>query len=712
MQWAAMDIVGSPLHGWQQWDLAGQHPQRQPTRTRRPPLAKNDMAQTEDIGCDVQMFRTATPDPLKRRKQSRDSSPPMHNKSHTHPPSQACSPDHKGPLRSIDTTPIISQKLRAMQLGPVAHKSYSASWPQLQPGAALLALHAAGLGLCNHTRSACSGRRRLGHFAAGACSGGGGGCGRGGPVSGRPHAYKLLLIVGQIVGDDGGRVLQEQRPCDASDQLGQRKLHARQRRRREAQRGQRRVVVRVQPAQEGRRARHLLGELKGGAQVGVVVNQLVAPHARVGLLGELVGPGGDVRRQQRQLGPQVAVGEQAGGHDEEVKRALRLALGRGDAHLIAALRELQRLPVGTQVQVEVGVRARPVVRVVGGRLVEAQEVVDAGILGGVRQVRKVLQEAGLLHEADGVDARQALAAHKHVHLARAGAQRVLRVVKRAGAASQDGDALAAQRVQVHHLRGVRVQVGRHRLLDEVGRVPLATALDACGQDHLARVQLRRCAGRSVADRHTEQGGHHRAAGVRGGGRTHVLDALHAHAVAHGDVQNLAVPHQVRHPHLLGDLVQRRPRVRPKARLVVRLEGEGGQAKVEAGEVLGRAQRDHARVRHPGALCTLLVFVQAQHVGDALAHEAVRHRQPALAAAHDQGVVDVRAGRGARKSSGHGVGARPWLARPRQDLQVLLDLEGVRLQATGNLHWLAGHCEIAHDWAKKMCWRSSNAGREQ
>jgi hypothetical protein len=84
----------------------------------------------------------------------------------------------------------------------------------------------------------------------------------------RPHAHKLLHIVGEEVLENGWRVLQEQRARDAGNQLGQRKLDARQRRGRQAQRGQGRVVVGVDARQVGRRARLLLQELKAGALQG------------------------------------------------------------------------------------------------------------------------------------------------------------------------------------------------------------------------------------------------------------------------------------------------------------------------------------------------------------------------------------------------------------------------------------------------------------
>ncbi len=99
------------------------------------------------------------------------------------------------------------------------------------------------------------------------------------------------------------------------------------------------------------------------------VNQGVALGAGRG--HECVAPGRDVRRQQPQLWPQLGVGEQAGGDDEEVKEPL-VALGRPHAHALGTRLvrlDLEALPGGAQVQLEVGVRARPVrgVRARGAR---------------------------------------------------------------------------------------------------------------------------------------------------------------------------------------------------------------------------------------------------------------------------------------------------------------------------------------------------------
>lgn len=194
-------------------------------------------------------------------------------------------------------------------------------------------------------------------------------------------------------------------------------------------------------------------------------------------------------------------------------------------------------------------------RAVCGRLVELQEVVDASVLGAVVSSRSAKWRRKPLncmkHEADGVDARQIGPAHVEVHLAQPALEAVLRVVKRAGAAAQDRDALALQRGKVDGLAGVRVQVLGQRLRGEAGgagarRTPHACmhacCLGARQQPRHAMMQKRESSmlGHSSRVHHTPACGpgrakalHHHAdatPSLHGATRAALVHRLNAHAV--------------------------------------------------------------------------------------------------------------------------------------------------------------------------------------
>ena len=114
-----------------------------------------------------------------------------------------------------------------------------------------------------------------------------------------------------------------------------------------------------------------------------------------------------------------------------------------------------------------------------------------------------------------------------------------------------------------------------------------------------------------------------------------------HGVAH--------PQQVGQPVRGGDLVEALPALGAVLRLVPGAKGQRGKADVGAGQVLGRAQRVHARVGAPGTFAAARRTIDDAHVAHALAHQGEGGRLPAHAAADDQH-VEHRPAVGARRSA--------------------------------------------------------------
>ena len=129
-----------------------------------------------------------------------------------------------------------------------------------------------------------------------------------------------------------------------------------------------------------------------------------------------------------------------------------------------------------------------------------------------------------------------------------------------------------------------------------------------------------------------------------------LDAIldsNWHGVAH--------PQQVGQPIGGGDLGEALPALGPVLGLVPGAERERGEAEVGPGQVLGRAQRIHARIGAPRALAAARRAVDDAHVAHAVAGEREGRRLPAHAAADDEHVERRPAvGAGNRR---HPVGGR-------------------------------------------------------
>ena len=167
----------------------------------------------------------------------------------------------------------------------------------------------------------------------------------------------------------------------------------------------------------------------------------------------------------------------------------------------------------------------------------------------------------------------------------------------------------------------------------------------CGVGHAVHEGRDLRAAQAVAAR----GQHHAArqpGGVAGGGlHVHRHQAVGAWVhggdgvfIAHVGLRHAAVPAQVVHPLQARDLVERGPGLAAPLGLEPGAEGERGHAERGAGELLGRAQRVHARRGGPGALVVGARAVQ-QHGGNALLRQRHAGRQAGLAGTDDEHVGD-------------------------------------------------------------------------
>ncbi len=260
--------------------------------------------------------------------------------------------------------------------------------------------------------------------------------------------------------------------------------------------------------------------------------------------------------------------------------------------------------------------------VVGGRLVAFEKILHHPIFGLIRQSGEARDDAVRLQKTDRVNGGQLLAADKDMHLPRAQRQRMLRIVEGRRAAAQYRDPPARQRIEIDGLRGVGIKMAG-QLRHHGGHLPLAAALYAGGHDDLARQQRF-----AIGQRQAEQAAPH---------RFHQRDPA---VVAHRQAQHAAIPAQIVHPVAPGDLVNGGPALRPVHRLPISAEGERGDAIVDGGQMLGRAQRHHPRIAVPRPFLPRRIFVEHKDVGNPFAQQAEGRAQPALPAADDHHVVDV------------------------------------------------------------------------
>ncbi len=253
------------------------------------------------------------------------------------------------------------------------------------------------------------------------------------------------------------------------------------------------------------------------------------------------------------------------------------------------------------------------------------------------------QEAGVGQRLVRLHALQFVAAAEHLDLRGTVLERGGRVVERGGRGANHGDALTAQALEIDWLGRVRAQRSR-QFGDRPRHPPVAAGMDALREHELAREADLARAVRLELDA--------QEAVARARDRCH---ADEAHPVAHRQLQHATEPAEVGLPHLLRDVLDRGERAGAVLRLHPRLEREAGHAEVGATDVLGRAQRLHAREAHPDAFLAVGRLVDHFDIDDALAqqqgrdgeaalapsdHEHVQHRLAIVCAGRHPGLVRV------------------------------------------------------------------------
>ena len=338
-------------------------------------------------------------------------------------------------------------------------------------------------------------------------------------------------------------------------------------------------------------------------------------------------PGAHMRCDVAQHGPGGPVDGKTGAEDQEVQLD---GPGAGADLQGAALlpRTLHRAA-----QVEEGVRvARDTQRAEVRRryLLRVDVVADAPLVR-VRQAGVAVHEARAAGPLTLVDTRQVGPAHEQVDAGRAVLQGLGRAVHGRGASAHHAHPQATQ--------GLVVQF--------VGRVGPSAARQ------LVRPRRHRAGTQSGPAR-----GQHQAPGKGPQWLTPVLKlqfhqtvctrvhVRHPVFVMDLQVQHPAVPAQVVHPLQAVDLVQRLPGRGAELRLEPSPEGQRGQAQRRPGQLLGRAQRFHARRGGPGAFKTGRRLVVQGH-GHATVLQSSGQRQPGHAGPDDghigHGLAFMRAG---------------------------------------------------------------------
>ena len=287
-------------------------------------------------------------------------------------------------------------------------------------------------------------------------------------------------------------------------------------------------------------------------------------------------------------------------------------------------------PLASQAQREAGMRVAAAHGFPGrGHLLVKDVGVEAPfarIVQRLEAAQKTLERRGLAF----VDLRQHSAAGKLGHT-RTGLQRAGCVVKGRGACTQHGHVFACQCGEVDGVGGVEHPARRQwigaRERGVVRPARRAAAVASQGQNQLA------CAHGLFAVRALQPGAHQ---------PVRIAHAQQAHAVVHRQADGVAHPQQIVTPVDAADLVQRGPAGRAVLRLVPGAEGEGGHAQVGAGELLGAAQCEHARIGAPGTFVAARVGVDDADIAHALAQQRVAGGLAAHAGPHHQHVQHLLA----------------------------------------------------------------------
>ncbi len=327
-----------------------------------------------------------------------------------------------------------------------------------------------------------------------------------------------------------------------------------------------------------------------------------------------VAPGAHVRRQRGELGARGPVDAESRGEDQEVQ--CEHALGRGDADFV--VHHGQVLDACAQVEARVGVARHAQRAAARRRDLGGVDVVADLPLPFVGQRQVAVGQAGIAGALALVDAGDVLAADQQVHAGRARLQRGGRAVHGGRARADHAHALAGERGVVHDVGGVHPAIAR-QFPGEVGHIGAAQAVAPGRQHHAARQHRAAAGGRLDLQLHQPVGA-----------RQHGADAVF---VPHIQVQHAAIPAQVVHPLQARNLVQRLPGLGPELGFEPGAERQRRQAQRGAGQLLGRAQRLHARRGGPGAFEAGGRLVEDGRV-DAQVRERRRRRQAGHAAADD------------------------------------------------------------------------------
>src|SRR5579883_1795283 len=127
------------------------------------------------------------------------------------------------------------------------------------------------------------------------------------------------------------------------------------------------------------------------------------------------------------------------------------------------------------------------------------------------------------------------------------------------------------------------------------------------------------------------------------------------AIAHRQIEHLAVPQQIIGPIFAGDQAKIAPALIAKLRFVPGLVGQARNVEIGTSIVFGAAQRRHARIGPPRALKALLGLVQHETIRDLRTFESKGDGKARLTGADDQHVERGSAVRACHRR-------QPWQAR--------------------------------------------------
>ena len=349
-------------------------------------------------------------------------------------------------------------------------------------------------------------------------------------------------------------------------------------------------------------------------------------------------PQENVAGRLAKLGPRHRIDGEPGSKKQEIRFKCRVVRERDVHRAFPLFGGDDRL---SEMEVRVLVAADAQDRFMGRRCLRGGRILHETPAPLTGQLGKSAGEAVASNPHQLVDRRHLLAPYEMPDLGCTVFQGFTGIVHGRRSHTDDRHALAAKGCKVDFAAAVRPEVIR-QVLHETGDVGLTHTIATGREDDLAGNHGARRPTRKAETQQVALG----------------LHPVDGHTVLHWNAQDAAVPAQVIHPHPSRDLAEPVPGQGPELCAIPRLKRQRAETTGRAGQLLGRTQCFHARIRDPRSFHPLGASVEYPQVRHAAHRQGEPRGHSAHSAADDDDIGDARRGR------------HPGLARIAEEFQIL------------------------------------------